>query len=235
MKIFTELKKKSSRRKKQDSERFFKIGKGTYSEGDIFVGISMPALREIAQTFVDVKESELKKLITSKFHEYRMCGFLILTYRYKQANRLERKRIYKMYTNNLKYVNNWDIVDVTTPNIIGEYIKENKAERKKIELLSRSRNLWKRRVSVLSCFPLVRVGEFTMFLRIAKTLLSDKEDLIHKAVGWILREVYKRDKRVVKSFIDKNYKNIPRTTLRYAIEKMEKKEQKSVLDRKYRI
>ncbi len=232
MSVFSVLKKNSSKKKKQNSERFFKTGKGSYSAHDSFVGITMPVLRDIAKTYEDIKTPELLKLITSKYHEYRMCGFLILTYRYKQANEAEKKKIYTFYYKNLKYVNNWDIVDVTVPNVIGEYIKGHIGERKKIERLSLSKDLWERRISVLSCFPMIKAGEFTMFLRIAKQLLSDKEDLIHKAIGWMLREVYKKDAKVVRVFIEKNYNKIPRTTLRYAIEKMGDEERKAVLKRK---
>ena len=233
MSVFSELQKKTTKRQKQNSERFFKTGPGSYSAHDFFVGINMPAIRSIAQTYIDIKDSELQKLVSSKYHEYRMCGFIILTYRYKRADKPARRKIYNFYIKNLRHVNNWDLVDVTIPNIVGEYIKENKGERKKIENLCTSKDLWERRVSVLACFPMIKDGEFAMFLKIANRLLSDQEDLMHKAVGWMLREVYKKDERVARTFIDKNYVKIPRTTLRYAIEKMDAKERKVMLNRKY--
>ena len=231
MGIFAELNKKHSKSKKKKNEYYFKTKKGQYGFGDVFVGISMPDIREIAKKFVDLKKTDLLKLITSKYHEYRMCGLIILVYRYQKSDEKNKKSIYNMYLKYKKYINNWDLVDVTTPNIVGEYIKRNKPEQKKIEKLANSNVMWNRRIAVLACFPQIKDGDFKMILQISKKLLKDKEDLMHKAVGWMLREVYKKDNKTLLDFINKNYMQIPRTTLRYAIEKIEDKKRKKILNR----
>ncbi len=231
MGVFTELNKKQSKLKKEKNEYYFKIKKGEYGFGDIFVGISMPDIREVAKKFVDLGKADLLKLITSKYHEYRMCGLIILVYRYQKEDEKNKKLTYNMYLKHKKYINNWDLVDVTTPNIVGEYIKNNKFEQKKIEKLASSRVMWDRRIAVLACFPQIKNGDFKMILGISKKLLKDKEDLMHKAVGWMLREVYKKNKKTLLDFINKNYRKIPRTTLRYAIEKIEDKKRKEILNR----
>ena len=216
MGIFTELSKKHSKSKKKKNEYYFKTKKGQYGFGDVFVGISMPDIREIAKKFID---------------EYRMCGLIILVYRYQKADEKNKKLIYNMYLKHKKYINNWDLVDVTTPNIVGDYIKNNKFEQKKIEKLANSGVMWNRRIAVLACFPKIKDGDFKMILSISKKLLKDKEDLMHKAVGWMLREVYKKDNKILLNFINKNYAHIPRTTLRYAIEKIEEQKRKEILNR----
>ena len=231
MGIFAELNKKHSKSKKKKNEYYFKTKKGQYGFGDVFVGISMPDIREIAKKFIDLKKTDLIKLITSKYHEYRMCGLIILVYRYQKSDEKNKKSIYSMYLKYKKYINNWDLVDVTTPNIVGEYIKRNKPEQKKIEKLANSSVMWNRRIAALACFPQIKDGDFKMILRISKKLLKDKEDLMHKAVGWMLREVYKKDNKTLLDFINKNYAQIPRTTLRYAIERVEEKKRKKFLNR----
>lgn len=146
-----------------------------------------------------------------------------------QKYKKEKTKTYNSYLKNINHINNWDIVDISTPHIIGNYILENKNQRNKIEKLHKSKNLWKRRISVLATFPQIKNKEFTMPLRIIKNLLKDKEDLIHKATGWALREIYKKDQKTCEAFIKENYTNIPRTTLRYAIEKMPEQKRKHYL------
>ena len=224
-----QLKKVSSVRRKKINERFFKTEKGGYSYEDVFIGVRLPKLRLIAKKNIEIDNKSLEKLIQSKIHEERLCGLLILVYRYKNGSPKDRQDIYKYYLKNIRYVNNWDIVDITTPNIIGDYILKNKAERDKIKKLIKSNNLWYRRIAILATHPLIKSGDFSMFLNIAKPLLKDKEDLIHKALGWMLREVYKKDNRVCEKFLKQNYKNLPRTTLRYAIERMPEVKRKRFL------
>ena len=225
-----QLKKVSSVRRKRINEKFFKTEKGGYSYGDVFIGVRLPELRLIAKKNIDIDKKSLEKLIQSKIHEERLCGLLILVYRYKKGSLRDKKDTYKYYLKNIKYVNNWDIVDVTTPNIIGDYLLRNKRERVKIKKLIKSNNLWYRRIAILSNYPLIKSGNFSMFLNIAKPLLKDKEDLIHKALGWMLREVYKKDSKACEKFLKQNYKNLPRTTLRYAIERMPEGKRKKFLN-----
>ncbi len=230
MSIFQELEKKSSEKRRKQNEKFFKVGKGSYSENDVFVGITMPDLRKIAQDHLEVSPLTLSKLVKSKFHEFRMCGFLILLYRYKSENEKGKKHVYSYCLRNLKYINNWDIVDVIVPSIIGDLILTDKLERVRIEKLSKSKNLWRKRISVLSCFPMIKKGEYKMPFRISLNLISDKEDLVQKALGWMLREIYNQDKKELEKYLDKYYDSIARTTLRYAIEKMPEKERKKYLN-----
>lgn len=210
--------------------RFFKTGKGEYGEGDIFIGVSIPQLRSIAKTNRDIDLSIVKELLKRKEHEIRMCALLILTYKYKKESEDGKQDIFELYINNTKYINNWDLVDVTAPNIVGEFLKDK--DRSILYTLAKSNNLWERRISIISTFTFIRNNDLNDTLNISTILLQDPHDLIHKAVGWMLREVYKRDKDIIIEFLDKNIDVMPRVMLRYAIEKMGKEERDLYLNRR---
>ncbi len=199
-------------------QRFFKTGKGEYGENDLFLGIVMPVQRQIAKEFYkEISLNEVEELLHGKYHEERMTALIILTYKFFEASEKEKTDIYEFYLNNTKFINNWDLVDVTTPNIVGEYLLDK--DKAIIYKLSKSNNLWERRISILATFTFIRNNKFDDTLKISKVLLKDKEDLIHKAVGWMLREVGKRNFGVENKFLIDNYKEMPRTMLRYSIEK----------------
>ncbi|MFC1656620.1 DNA alkylation repair protein [Patescibacteria group bacterium] len=203
-------------------QRFFKTAKGEYGEGDIFLGIKVPIQRKIvARYWKYINLDDTKDLLNSKIHEYRLIALLILVRKYSKGDTAEKQKIYKIYLNNRKYINNWDLVDLSAPNIVGEYLLRN--DRKVLYKLAKSKSLWDRRIAILSTFALIRNNDFTDSLKISKILLNDSHDLIHKAVGWMLREIGKRDQKLEESFLIKYYKTMPRTMLRYAIEKFSEK------------
>lgn len=207
---------------------FFKTGKGEYGEGDLFLGITMPQQRIIAKKyFKQVSLKETEELLHGKYHEERMTALIILTYKFAKASEEEKREIYELYLKNTKYINNWDLVDVTTPRIVGEYLLDK--DRSILYTLAKSNDLWEKRISVLATFTFIREKQFDDSLKIAEILLTDKHDLIHKAVGWMLREIGKRDQKVEEEFLQKHYRKMPRTMLRYAIEKFEEEKRKSYL------
>ncbi|MFA6462269.1 MAG: DNA alkylation repair protein [Candidatus Woesearchaeota archaeon] len=209
-------------------QRFFKTGKGEYGEGDLFLGITMPQQRIVAKKyFKEISLEEVEQLLHGKYHEERMTALIILTYKFAKASKEEQEKIYQLYLKNTKYINNWDLVDVTTPRIVGEYLLDK--DHSILYTLAQSKDLWEKRISVLATFTFIREHQFEDALKIAEMLLSDKHDLIHKAVGWMLREIGKRDQKVEEEFLKKHYKNMPRTMLRYAIEKFEEEKRQSYL------
>ena len=207
---------------------FFKTGKGQYGEGDIFLGIKVPEQRKlVAEYYKDLFLSEVQKLIKSKIHEHRLTGLLILVAKYKKADSKEKEVIYKLYLKNSKNVNNWDLVDLSAPNIVGNFLLNQ--DRKILYKLAHSKNLWEKRISILSTFEFIRNNQFEDTLKIAEILMNDKHDLIHKAVGWMLRELGKRNQLLEEEFLDKHVTIMPRTMLRYAIEKFPKTKRKAYL------
>lgn len=229
-KLKKELKQYSNPEKAKVLRGFFKTGKGEYGEGDIFLGLTVPQQRVIAKSASDrILLDGIKKLLNSKIHDERMVGLLILVDKYKKG---DKKIIYEFYLSNTQRINNWDLVDLSAPKIIGNYLLKKK-DRKILYKLAKSKNLWERRISIVSTFAFIREGEFVDTLKISKILLKDKHDLIHKAVGWMLREVGKRDRNILEKFLKENYNELSRTTLRYAIEKFEKKERKKWLNIRY--
>jgi len=228
-KILKELKSKKDEETAKILSRFFKTGKGQYGEGDIFWGIRVPVLREMVKHFKEASLKDIQELLNSKVHEHRMIGMFILIEKYKKAE--NKKEIFDFYLKNTKNINNWDLVDLTAPNILGSYLLENKKERKILYSLVKSKNLWERRISILSTFTLLRNKEYEDTLKISEILLKDEHDLLHKAVGWMLRELGKRDKEVEIKFLDKYYKIMPRTMLRYSIEKFNLKEKQKYMKR----
>jgi len=202
-------------------QRFFKTGEGQYGAGDIFIGVRVPATRKVCREFKDLPLNEVQKLLDSKVHEHRLAGLIILTYQYPKADEWQKHKIYDFYLKNVYRgrINNWDLVDVTCRDIIGAYLYDK--PRDVLYELARSDDIWKKRVAIISTFYFIAKGEANDSIRISKILLHDKHDLIHKAVGWALREVGKRvDEKLLTDFLDKNAHAMPRTMLRYSIEKL---------------
>ncbi|MDP2925864.1 MAG: DNA alkylation repair protein [Nanoarchaeota archaeon] len=212
-------------------QRFFKTGPGEYGEGDIFLGIIVPVQRKIVNEFKELDIESIQKLMDSNIHEKRLIGLLILVEKYKKSNKekneIEKKFIYDFYLDNTKRINNWDLVDLTAPNILGNYLLAKPHDI--LYKLVKSDNLWERRIAVISTFAFIRQNDFNDLLKICEILISDKHDLIHKAVGWMLRETGKRDKKTLEEFLKFFYKKMPRTMLRYAIEKFPDAERKKWL------
>jgi len=220
--VINALKFVATEERRKVNEWFFKTGKGEYGYGDIFLGVTVPEIRKIAKKFSqETSLQELTKLIRNPTHEVRLCALIILVNKYKKE---DKNKIYKYYLNHLNAINNWDLVDTSAPHIVGDYLYNNPEKSKILLEFSQSENLWIRRISIVSTFAFIKKNEFKKTLEIAKLLLNDDRDLIHKAVGWMLREVYKRDVDLIKRFLRQNYAQIPRTTLRYAIERMDKEE-----------
>lgn len=201
-------------------QRFFKTGKGQYGEGDVFLGIMVPEQRRlVAKHWQALSLSDLKKLLQSKTHEHRLIALLVLVKKYQQGSRAERAEIYRFYLSQTERINNWDLVDLSAPNIVGEELLDQ--DRKILYRLAKSPKLWERRIAMLATFAFIKKGESRDALAIAKTLLNDDHDLIHKAAGWMLREVGKRcGEKTLLVFLDTHSKKMPRTMLRYAIERL---------------
>jgi len=208
--------------------RFFKTGPGEYGEGDVFIGLTVPQLRKLAREYLFIGPVPLKALIRSPVHEERMLALLILLGRYRGAAEQEKAQIHDFYLDHRRYVNNWDLVDLSAPVIVGDFLRNR--SRKLIYTLARSSSLWERRIAVLATFAFIKEGEFADTLAVAERLLSDQEDLIHKAVGWMLREVGKRDLEAEERFLKAHYRKMPRTMLRYAIEKVAPSRRKLYLE-----
>ncbi len=199
--------------------RFFKTGKNEYGYGDKFLGITVPSLRNIAKNYINLTLQETQKLLSSKFHEYRLAALLILVEKFKQASMIQRQKIAEFYIKNSKNINNWDLVDLSAPKILGEYLMEQ--DKSIIYRLAGSGSLWERRIAAISTFQFIKNNRFEDALKIYEMLLHDKHDLIQKAVGWMLREIGKRNPDIELDFLNKYYKNMPRTMLRYAIERLD--------------
>ena len=216
--------------------RFFKTGKGEYGEEDIFLGIVVPEQRKIAQKYIELSLPEIQKLLSSKIHEHRLTALIILTLQYKKAEKDNKQNqsatvktkedIFNLYLNNTKYINNWDLVDISAPNIVGNYLLNKDSKDRSILYKLAKSHLWDKRISILATFAFIRNNQFEDSLKLAEILLNDKYDLIHKATGWMLREIGKRDQSVEEEFLNKHYQTMPRTMLRYAIEKFDEKKKK---------
>lgn len=208
-------------------QRFFKTGKGEYGEGDIFLGIKVPLQRQIAKKYSDLKLKELQVLLNSKVHEHRLTALLILVNKYSKADQKNKQSIFNFYLKNCKNINNWDLVDLTAPKIAGDYLWDR--PRNMLYKLAKSDNIWERRIAIISTFVFLRNNDFKDTLKISEILLNDSHDLIHKAVGWMLREAGKRDVKVLENFLNKHYKAMPRVMLRYAIERLGENKRKFYL------
>ena len=237
-----EIKKLADPKKAEILQRFFKTGKGEYGEGDRFLGLMVPVQRRLAKQFKDLKLKDIKTLLKSNIHEERLIALLILVSQFasaknlvfersreakflrnsKQTPAISQKEIFDFYLSHTKYINNWDLVDLTAPKIVGAYLrKKNKAI---LYRLAKSKNLWERRIAILATFDFIYYGDAKDALQISKILMHDKHDLIHKATGWMLREVGKRcSETLLIEFLDLYHKQMPRTMLRYSIERLPRK------------
>ena len=204
------------------SQRFFKTGKGEYGEGDKFLGIRVPVLRKISKKYIKISLTDIEKLITSEYHEIRLISLFIMVLKFKNAKHEVQKEICQFYLKNAQHVNNWDLVDSSAHYIVGPYLRDK--DKEIIYKFAQSDNLWERRIAIMTTYHFIKNNEFSDTLNIAKILLHDQEDLIHKAVGWMLREIGNRDKKIEEIFLLKYYNEMPRTMLRYAIEKFPKEE-----------
>jgi len=198
-------------------QRFFKTGPGQYGEGDLFRGIRVPVLRRLSKTYQEIPLEQAERLLHSAYHEDRSLALLIFVRKYARSDKTGQATIYNIYMRNTRFINNWDLVDSSAEHIVGAYLIDK--SQKPLDQLARSRSIWERRIAILSTFHFVRRGKFDTTLRIAERLLTDKEDLIHKAVGWMLREIGNRDLKKEEAFLKTHYREMPRTMLRYAIEK----------------
>ncbi len=211
---------------------FFKTGKDEYGEGDIFLGINLPTQRTVATKYKNLSLTDTQRLLSSKIHEERLVGLLILVHKFQKDN-MNKKRIVEFYLKNTKYVNNWDLVDLSADKILGEYLFENSLEENILIKLAKSSSIWERRIAMIATFAYIKRGLAEPALTVAKILRNDKHDLIHKAVGWMLREVGKRvSQKEEEKFLILYYKTVPRTMLRYAIERFPEKLRKAYLNGK---
>ena len=227
-KVLTALKSESSARHASEQQRFYKTAPGEYGEGDVFLGISVPKTRKIAGEYPKLTFDEIEKLAKSDFHEVRLCALVILCNQYKKSKESKKKKaIFDFYMVQVVKgrVNNWDLVDVSAPTI-GQYLLESNNSMPILRKLSKSEDLWERRIAMIFTFAFLRAGELEPTYEIAERLLKDEHDLIHKAVGWMLREMGKRDPSLLRAFLTDHSKVMPRTMLRYSIEKLPERERK---------
>lgn len=229
-----QLKKLANPKKALGVARFFKTGKGEYGEGDIFLGITVPETRVVAKQYKDLLLKEIEKLLQSKIHEERLLALFILVNQFKKADEAKQKQIFDMYLTNTKYVNNWDLVDSSAEYIIGGYLMNR--SKNVLKKLAQSTSIWERRIAIMATFQFIKQKQHDHTFIIAEILLKDTHDLIHKAVGWMLREVGKRiDESIEEIFLQQHYQKMPRTMLRYAIERFDEKKRKKYLNGEIKI
>jgi 3-methyladenine DNA glycosylase AlkD len=215
--ISNRLRKMGNKKDALFLQGFFKTGVGQYGEGDIFLGIRVPALRTLAKECHQLPPEKVLPLLRSPYHEERLFALIMFVNAFTRGNESVQKKIYGLYLANTKYINNWDLVDISAPNIVGAYLLTK--SKKPLYQLAKSKDLWKQRIAILATFYFIRNNQFADALKIADILLQDKEDLIHKATGWMLREIGKRDINLEEAFLQKHCRIMPRTMLRYAIER----------------
>lgn len=218
-KLAKELRKLERPKQAKALNRFFKTAPGEYGEGDQFLGLKTYETRSVALKYLDLPFPEIVSLLASKIHEERTAAVMILTRRFEKADLAGKKEIYNFYLKNLGGINNWDLVDCSAPLIVGGYLFLSKKPRRPLYDFARSKNLWKRRIGIMATFYFIREKDFNDALKMAEILLNDKEDLIHKAMGWMLREIGNRNLKIEEEFLKKYATRMPRTMLRYAIEK----------------
>lgn len=222
-KLKADLKAASSPEKKLIYQRFFKTAKGQYGEGDVFIGVTVPDSRKVAKKYQDMKLPQIQKLLMSKIHEERLVALLILVEifescsKHTDRDRPCQKDIYDFYIKNTKRINNWDLVDLSASKIVGAHLFDK--DRQVLYTLAESKSLWERRIAIIASFYFIKKGGYKDTLKLSGVLLYDDHDLIHKAVGWMLREVGKKDQKVLEKFLKKHYQYMPRTMLRYSIER----------------
>ena len=222
-----ELRTYGSKRRRLEKLKFFRTEPGGYGEGDDFLGVMVPPCRKIAKKYQNLSLGEIETVLRSKYHEERLVALLMMVLRFENGTEDCRKKIYKMYLRNTRHINNWDLVDTSAAQIVGGYLE--KRAKTPIEKLSQSKNLWEKRIAMVSTFQFIKNGENGHTFKIAKTLLHDEHDLIHKAVGWMLREAGNRNRKEEEAFLKKHYKKMPRTMLRYAIERFPEKRRQAYL------
>ena len=216
--ILKEIYSHRDKKRAKASSWYFKTGKGQYGEGDVFLGLTVPLSRKIAQKYQNMSDVEIASLLKNKIHEIRLIALLILVAKYKNSKEKNKKKIVDFYLKNTRYINNWDLVDLSAHYIVGDYLLSN--ENGEILLkLARSKNLWEQRIAIVSTFALIKKGDIKWSIKIAKIFLNHEHDLIHKATGWMLREVGKKNMKELRKFLDNNLSKMPRTMLRYAIER----------------
>ncbi|MFZ2384736.1 MAG: DNA alkylation repair protein [Candidatus Omnitrophota bacterium] len=206
---------------------FFKTGPGEYGAGDIFLGVIVPKARALAKEFRDLSLKDAFSLLRSRVHEERLTALFILILKFNAGDTVQREKIYRLYLKHAKFINNWDLVDLSAPNIVGTFLGDK--SRKPLYALASSANLWERRIAILATFYFIKRADFKDCLAISRLLLADKEDLIHKAAGWMLREVGKKDLAIEDKFLKAHYRRMPRTMLRYAIEKFPEEKRRAYL------
>jgi 3-methyladenine DNA glycosylase AlkD len=225
--IREEFKKLSDQEHAARLQKYFKTGKGEYGEGDKFLGLRVPAIRKIAKKYSAISLREAAEFLQSPFHEERLFALFIFIDLFRRGDEEDKKKIYDLYLKNTKYINNWDLVDASAGRIVGSYLFMR--DKKPIDNLAKSKNLWERRIAIMATSYFIVQNDFADTLKIAEILLNDQEDLIHKAVGWMLREIGKRDFELAENFLRKHDQEMPRTMLRYAIEKFPEEKRKSYL------
>lgn len=231
--ILHDLLAKKNPKKAAFFPKFFKTGKGEYGEGDVFLGITVPEVRLIAKKHRNASFADIMTLLQSPYHEARLLGFIILTLQYDKADDAAQKRIVDFYLKHLHAANNWDLVDVSAYRILGEHLLTR--DRTMLTAFAKKNHLWTQRVAIVSTYAFIRKNQFDDTLKISKLLLSHSHDLIHKAVGWMLREVGKRDTKTLKTFLDQHAVTMPRTALRYAIEKFDEKTRRKYLSERRKV
>lgn len=231
MKVQNEIRKLGSKEAAEKSLRYFKTGEGQYGHGDLFLGVRNPDIRKLAKKYHGISLRETNQLIRSKYHEERMLGLIIQVEKFaKTKDESEREKIYQNYIKQFKYINNWDLVDCSCTYIIGKHLMDK--DRTILYSWAKSQDLWTRRIAIVSTWWPIRKGDLADVFNISELLLDDKEDLIHKAVGWMLREAGKKDQKKLEAFLTKHYSRMPRTALRYAIEKFPETKRLQYLKRK---
>ncbi|MBM3860391.1 MAG: DNA alkylation repair protein [Verrucomicrobia bacterium] len=238
----SDLREQADRIRAAILQRFFKTGPGEYAEGDKFLGLTVPQLRALAKRYRGLPLRDIATLLRSPIHEERLLALLLLVQAYRVGDTDEQRRIYELYLRSTKFINNWDLVDCSAEHIVGAWCSGGCLSRKgpqnapetgaaTLTKLARSRSLWERRIAIMATFHFIKRGEFAPTLRIARLLLRDEHDLIHKAVGWMLREIGKRDLAVEEAFLRRHYRRMPRTMLRYAIERFPERKRQRYLRR----
>lgn len=228
-KIDAALKKNSDKGKAKILVRYFKTGKGEYGEGDVFLGIVVPKLRMISKEFWNgITIGEIQYMLKSDVHEKRLLALLMLIEKYKKADEIGKKNIFDIYLASTRNINNWDLVDLSCRDIVGDFLMDK--DRSRLYNLAKSQNIWERRIAIVSTYAFIQKNDFEDTFKVAEMLIADEHDLIHKAVGWMLREAGKRNQDAEEEFLKKHYTKMPRTMLRYAIERFDEGKRRAYLD-----
>ncbi len=228
--LYQELQHLHNPQKAKILSGFFKTGKGDYGEGDLFLGIPVPKQRTLSKKYSTLTFSDLEKLLSNKIHEHRFTALLILTSQYNKANDVKKEKIFQFYLKNIHSINNWDLVDLSAPLIVGNYLLHK--DKKILYKLAQSQKLWERRIAIVSTLTFIRHNQFKDTLKISELLLKDTQDLLHKATGWMLREVGKKNEKTLEEFLNKHHHEMPRTMLRYTIERLTKEKKEYYMGKK---